>query len=565
MDQIEKINFLIKYRRDSPLSEQSFKDGTAPEPQSKPKVTVDPCKDFKPTQGCNTRYSVCPGPKSEFNWTQYCWYVGLKDGRTSLAPTPKIIGVPVGSRVDFIDAKRFQELEYKFFGGDQNFRKDVLNNSENKNPGLFKQWISYFSTKLTETQRSEYISKYLIPPGSIYRINTPNGKLYTLKFELFYDVKQKSGVGGAMGATDYTVKLRRKGYFTNQGEEYKPSRESDLRTDRQKFVDEWGTFIQVVGAIAFAVASAYTGGAAWAVAGELAVELGMGSFLAHRQLEKGSVGGAAFEIAFGLLPFLKLSPKFAGVSREVLQSTAKKYARSGLSANSTQAEILSFWRTLSPEEAKTLRMLEEFDEVNLGKLVNEIKSLTGDPKKLIKRLLTSVNDLDEAKSVLIRFIDSSSGKELGLTGLLLCINAIWSYKYGNDLEKSVYDGLKKLLEKESVSTQEEIVKNMIMQPEVINKITNSIPELLNIPKPEDFENTVAWYTGEENHIDLDNDQNFSDVQPEGSEVLYYPGHSNYKDDDPLWIRIENGDEYEEWIPPKDSSESSGMYTWVRFK
>ena len=236
-----------------------------------------------------------------------------------------------------------------------------------------------------------------------------------------------------------------------------------------------------------------------------------------------------------------------------------------MSANSTQAEILSFWRTLSPEEVKTLRMLEEFDEVNLGKLVNEIKSLTGDPKKLIKRLLTSVNDLDEAKSVLIRFIDSSSGKELGLTGLLLCINAIWSYKYGNDLEKSVYDGLKKLLEKESVSTQEEIVKNMIMQPEVINKITNSIPELLNIPKPEDFENTVAWYTGEENHIDLDNDQNFSDTKPEGSEVLYYPGHSNYKDDDPLWIRIENGDEYEEWIPPKDSSESSGMYTWVRFK
>jgi hypothetical protein len=76
---------------------------------------------------------------------------------------------------------------------------------------------------------------------------------------------------------------------------------------------------------------------------------------------------------------------------------------------------------------------------------------------------------------------------------------------------------------------------------------------------------MAWYTGEENHIDLDNDQNFSDVQPEGSEVLYYPGHSNYKDDDPLWIRIDNGDEYEEWIPPKDSSESSGMYTWVRFK
>ena len=51
MDQIEKINYLIKYRRDSPISEQSFKDGTAPEPQSKPKVTVDPCKDFKPAQG----------------------------------------------------------------------------------------------------------------------------------------------------------------------------------------------------------------------------------------------------------------------------------------------------------------------------------------------------------------------------------------------------------------------------------------------------------------------------------------------------------------------------------
>ncbi len=36
------------------------------------------------------------------------------------------MGVLVGSGVDFIDSKRFQEIKYKSFGGDQTFRKMFL-------------------------------------------------------------------------------------------------------------------------------------------------------------------------------------------------------------------------------------------------------------------------------------------------------------------------------------------------------------------------------------------------------------------------------------------------------
>ena len=571
MDEIQKIIYLSKYDSNKTILEQTAADryidnvgfqasGIRPTSNSKTEKK-DPCDNFVPAKGCDTKKSVCPGLNTEYDWKNFCWYVGLEDGRTSLQPTPTIIGVPVGSRVGFINPTSFKDFEYKFQGGDPKFREDVLKYSKNKNPNLFRQWISYFMTKLTELERTEYMSKYLIPPGSIYRINKPDGSIYNLRFELYVDTKPKSGASGAYGATNYTVKLRRKGYFDNQGKQYIPDRKSDLRSDFSKFVDEWGTTIQVVGAIGFAVAGGMTGGAAWAIAGEIAVELGMGGLLAWRAVEKGDPGMAAFEIGFSLLPLLKLSKTFAGVSDEVLQSTAQKYARSGLTKASTDSEILSFWRSLSDEEAKVLRQLTEFDEVNYGRLISEIKSLVNDPKKLIKTLLERTSSLEEAKQVAVSFLKSPSGKELGLTGMLIMIQVLYRMVVGNDLEKSKMDRIQQLLQSSNIETQLQISVSLINNPQSVDIISSIVPEILELPDPKK-ETAVALAAGPSGYEDLGiNKEVFRDSIPSGAVKLYYFNEPQdyVKKNEELWVKIESGVKHQEFIPSKNEG-----FTWVVF-
>jgi hypothetical protein len=115
-------------------------------------------------------------------------------------------------------------------------------------------------------------------------------------------------------------------YFYNKSTNmpYQQPEWVDERTKYQKFVDEYGFAIQMTAALATAIAGMMTGGAAWVLYAEIALEGGLGLAVGLRDMEKGENVGAALSFITGVLPMLKLVKEFTGIPRKAFTELSEE-------------------------------------------------------------------------------------------------------------------------------------------------------------------------------------------------------------------------------------------------
>lgn len=570
---IQEVYRLMSYDRSKTLREQTVPmnivTGAPPEERQKKK---NPCDDYVSPNKCRARNgqdSLCPGNKDDFDWDNHCYYPGYTDDG------PKLLGVKTTDKVEFVDVNYFR----KFMQGFINIgRKDVpeltteflekhITNYSTNNAAQFANFRrNVLYKEKDEMFLYDYITKKTVTPGVMSKIFA-DGKVYRLMYEfsvesayqgapsqnIDYNNFSSSDVYKKMttAQNEKIVTLRPVGYISyRDNEEFEGVSSSDTRSGWDKFIDGWGTTIQIVGAIGFGIAGAYTGGATWALAAEIAIELGMGIALAQRALEKGDAFGASMEILFGLFPLLKTTNILTGISDEAMEALAKKWTRYGIKKSSSPAEIARFWSELTQEEAETLARIAR----NEDELIRHLSNLVGKPKVIVKDLLKQIDNIDEAKKIIIKFWTTSAGRELKYQGYLAGLDAFFGSYFPNEHDKETMQIINIIMQGASLELQKEFAQTFLgWTPEQIkNKLGGQeILNLLNMGTMGDTgrENIVATASESEGIPYQDLDSTLSKTVtgnkcPNGYFPIYLPGSTNFNNN--------NFKKYTKYLEDEDS-------------
>lgn len=243
---------------------------------------------------------------------------------------------------------------------------------------------------------------------------------------------------------------------------------TDARNDWDRIVDEYGNVAQWAVAIGFLITGFFTGGSTWLLAAELVTEGALGIITAQRNLEKGENLGAAFDLIFGLTPFLKTGI-FSGIDMNVARRLTSSMKRAGLSKTSTPEQILEWYRGLSKSEqntwSKIVRAGEQFSEDKLKKSLGEgLNNL----KKYLKQNPNSIKN--------IKFYENVNLREFAITGVIGVIDLVAEIFYGselNDAEKGKLTQIYNDASKVSEQLGEEVKMNFIYNADKIKEILSS--------------------------------------------------------------------------------------------
>jgi hypothetical protein len=182
------------------------------------------------------------------------------------------------------------------------------------------------------------------------------------------------------------------GYFSSKDKKiiYKNPEMVDMRGSWDYFVDEWGDAVQI--GLAIITAFIPVGGLAFAI--EIATELAIGVITAQRSYEKGENVAAAFNILFGMLPMLKFSKYFRGVSKESFKNLAKQFGESGLSDASTVSDYIRFYNNLDNEGKTIMNQMFKHDEITKNEMFKELAQKLTD-EKIAKEIKDNYESLFE--------------------------------------------------------------------------------------------------------------------------------------------------------------------------
>lgn len=347
-----------------------------------------------------------------------------------------------------------------------NQKKDA----KNLNPQDEENYISYLQQ--TYPMGVEVVTTFNVS-GNQYKIWQQ--AIRDSKAPAFYDY-DNSGVKGDSW-NDYTRQFRFIGYFTNDRVPYENPDWNDPRTEYQKFVDDWAIWIQIGAAVATAIAGALTGGAAWVLTAEIILELGLGIWAAQREFERGDNISGTASLIFGLLPMLKLTKWFPGVSDEVFKSLSKKIKESGLEATDDIADYVRWHSGLEEEEQKLLSKFLQQDEVNRNKMLKEIGEALGKEssskiddglKAMIKANPDILKDITFFNKLWVREIGANLGVVVITTALQLCCS-----KFLNDETKMKLSTIYSVIPD---STKKLLTYNVVSNPELAEQIIDNMTE-----------------------------------------------------------------------------------------
>lgn len=296
-----------------------------------------------------------------------------------------------------------------------------------------------------------------------------------------------------IGLTDYKVRLRWypdlqtwefSGYANKDNVFYQNPELNDDRNAWDKFIDDWGTVLQITAALATAIAGALTGGAAWVLTAEIIVELGLGLIVAQRELEKGENVSATFSVIFGLLPMLKLTKFFRGVSPETFRSLADKLSKANLNVNSTVDDYVKFYQKLNPEQQKLMTQLLEQDEITRNQMFKEIsvnlnkfqkgEMLEAGLKDMIIKRPDVLKDLSFFEKLWVRELSAN----VGTVAVYGIIKLVFGDKWDDATKKEsakIYTVIPERLKKE-------LTYNLISNAEKSEQIVNIFHEALTQDK-----------------------------------------------------------------------------------
>lgn len=283
------------------------------------------------------------------------------------------------------------------------------------------------------------------------------------------------------------------GYFRKgDGELYVSPKKVDPRNEYQKFIDEWGLALQLGAVLATAIAGAFSGGAGWVLTAEILLELGIGGMVGFRELEKGQNVMGILSFVTGLLPILKLSNRFKGISEAAFTSLSSKLKNSGLTKSSSFKDYLKYYRTLDPEEQKLLSQLLTQDEIARTQLWNEIKlALDSEIPKIV------MDTVRKNPKILrdLKFWDKLWARELTTNAVVGVIGLVVQLLFGEQLNDQEKAKLYEIYNKIPDEHKKEFAYNVATNGKTALRALQKI-DITKVPKKGTAQAMSKWYNDE---------------------------------------------------------------------
>lgn len=283
------------------------------------------------------------------------------------------------------------------------------------------------------------------------------------------------------------------GYFRKgDGELYVSPKKVDPRNEYQKFIDEWGLALQLGAVLATAIAGAFSGGAGWVLTAEILLELGIGGMVGFRELEKGQNVIGILSFVTGLLPTLKLSNRFKGISEAAFTSLSSKLKNSGLTKSSSFKDYLKYYRTLDPEEQKLLSQLLTQDEIARTQLWNEIKlALDSEIPKIV------MDTVRKNPKILrdLKFWDKLWARELTTNAVVGVIGLVVQLLFGEQLNDQEKAKLYEIYNKIPDEHKKEFAYNVATNGKTALRALQKI-DITKVPKKGTAQAMSKWYNDE---------------------------------------------------------------------
>ena len=388
-------------------------------------------------------------PWDEKNSYGYCNY---GDGRNSS------IMLPFDAEITFTTKKiqrnlikallnEFKDIKYKnFLMNNFRYRLYIDNEEYKNNP-----------KNATDTALLNFITESVeksFPIDSIIKFKLINNREYTGIL--------KTGLNGLFNFLYY---------YGSDGKIYNGPSITDRRTKYQKFIDEWGTIVQISVLIATSIATAGATGIVATLA-ELGIELTTSTILALRDFEKGDNIMGIANILSGGFSGLKLIPRFRGVNINTLKEAGIELKESGLSISSTEDEYIKFITKLNeekPEVALTIRKALTMDDLSRDILAKEInKEVRLTLKNVIEENPDIINKISFWKKLWVRDV----GAQLGVIGVGVLLEFTPLAKKWNDQTKQQYEWILTKIPKEHNPTfiVNTLRNDVLQSPEIINSL-----------------------------------------------------------------------------------------------
>lgn len=289
---------------------------------------------------------------------------------------------------------------------------------------------------------------------------------------------------GYLSRTEGDV-LWRFGYYRNSKTKtpYTPPEWVDERSDYQRFVDEWGLYIQLGAAAVTLIAGFFTLGSTWGVSNllliEIAVELGVGSAVAYREFEKGNNVSGAFSIVTSMLPMLKLSKWFRGIDGEQFKILSDAIANSGLNKSSTVKDYVAFYNGLTPDGQKIMDKLLTNDKITREALWADIKmSMDAELPKIVDNMIPKLVAKNPKLLKDIKVFERLWFRELSTNLGVGVIAVLTELGFGDQLNNK-QEKLDGVYQKTPKTLQKELTYNLLNNPDKSGKIIDYCESKIN--------------------------------------------------------------------------------------
>lgn len=337
------------------------------------------------------------------------------------------------------------ESVYSLFSGNENLTKMYNYTDVQKKP--------------TEEQL-----KNIMKPGTLKVFTVPTGEKY-------YFIPL---LGKEFGDLKYG------GYRTVSGVQYASPEVIDTRTSYQKFIDDYGLPLQLVGSLLIAVLGTIaTEGlgapASWAMFFEIVGEIGLNLPIALRELERGENIGASMSFIFAMLPLMKNVAGLGNISNTMANNLSKKLAEANIQ---TESQLAEFIKTLSKEEQLAMNVVLKQDPNNLAKITKEtLNTQILDFLKLNRKDLLGKLPLTSREWA----------KSLGVDLITILPLMAYKIKYGEGLKPEEARKLNGFILSFPKESQTQVVTALVDNPELIEQALSNPEEtkkyIENLPKP----------------------------------------------------------------------------------
>ena len=281
-------------------------------------------------------------------------------------------------------------------------------------------------------------------------------------------------------------------YFYNKSTNmpYQQPEWVDKREPYQKFIDEYGTAIQITAALATAAAGFLSGGAAWVLWAEIVLEGGLGVAVGIRDVQKGENVGAALSFITGVLPMLKLSKTFTGIPKKEFAELSEELANAGLTKSSDVSKYVEFYNGLSPTKQKIMSKLLKQDDNFKGQLLKSLGDELPDiANASFKKMIKENPELLKK----IPFFERLWVRELETNALFIVILTLINVVYGDVLNAKDKERLDGVYSKIPESLKKEMAFNLLANGDKAKEIleTDSFKSIEKIVNTKEIGTNIA--------------------------------------------------------------------------